>query len=934
MGGAGSVTDTPPPCTATEDFLAALYDGAPEAYLCLFTLPGSDCLWLRADDVPRIATAARRLSAEKETYFGIGLHPAARGAHNRGEASGVSVLPGLWVDIDIQHPCHTKQNLPPTREAVLALVARFPYPPTWIVMSGHGIHAWWLFREPWHLETPAENREAARLARRFVRWFQREAREKGWHIDPTADLARVLRLPGTWNRKVPGEVVAVETLHGDSSRRYGADDFDMVLPEVEEYGVAWEPKTGDAAPVPLGPIVAGCAFMRHCRDDAKTLSEPEWYSALTILARCQQGGRLAHDWSKPYPRYDREATERKLVHATTATGPRTCAGIRYDLDGERHCSACAHWGRIKSPIVLGMGGGDRPPLPGDEDAPPPPGEARRVDHAERALEADRRANGFRQDLLSLNSAVSQNGHSHEKGLLSLSSLMSQVEWPTPLADEAYHGIAGVVTRTIAPDTEADPAVILTNFLVAMGNLLGRGPHARVGATYHYLNLFKVDVGRSSKGRKGTGLDPIRALLGRVEEHWEKNQVTGGLSSGEGLIHNVRDPVTKRVAIRDAKSRRATGKYEDAVEDAGVQDKRLLLLETEFASVLKIMAREGNTLSPVLRQAWDSGTLRTLVKNSPGRAHDAHVSLIGHIPQQELLKHLNDTESANGFGNRILWVCARRSQLLPEGGNPPLDELALALQEVVARARAISYVARSQAARLLWSEVYPSLSREVPGMFGAVIGRAEAQVLRLSTLYAVMDGMSVIAVPHLLAALAVWDYSERSARYIFGESTGNNVGDTILAAVKSKPQGITRTEIRDLFDRHATAREVDEALTQLQSQRLLAVENKPTGGRPVHVYTLVSLVPHTHACESENSKLMLDSAGTLQYARELSLELNESLDCDISDISDISPDPCLQTEEDVAEISDQSPEEGEPLDMEWFQAVKDSPPPEREWRGAL
>ena len=98
------------------------------------------------------------------------------------------------------------------------------------------------------------------------------------------------------------------------------------------------------------------------------------------------------------------------------------------------------------------------------------------------------------------------------------------------------------------------------------------------------------------------------------------------------------------------------------------DKRLLVVETELVSAFKVAARDGNTLSPVIRQAWETGTLRTLTRNNPLTATDAHISIIGHIPAEELLRHLTSTEIANGFANRFLWFTVRRSRLLPDGGN--------------------------------------------------------------------------------------------------------------------------------------------------------------------------------------------------------------------------------------------------------------------------
>ena len=75
---------------------------------------------------------------------------------------------------------------------------------------------------------------------------------------------------------------------------------------------------------------------------------------LGIVGRCVDGEQIAHEWSAPYPRYRKDETAKKLQHALTDAGPRTCSTIRYDLGGEEQCRNCSHWGQIKSPIVLGM----------------------------------------------------------------------------------------------------------------------------------------------------------------------------------------------------------------------------------------------------------------------------------------------------------------------------------------------------------------------------------------------------------------------------------------------------------------------------------------------------------------------------------------------------------------------------------------------------
>src|SRR5262249_36013415 len=152
-----------------------------------------------------------------------------------------------------------------------------------------------------------------------------------------------------------------------------------------------------------------------------------------------------------------------------------------------------------------------------------------------------------------------------------------------------------------------------------------------------------------------------------------------------------------------------------------------------------------------------------------KATGAHISILGHITKQELLRDLDSTSAANGFGNRFLWICVRRSKCLPKGGRHPEEELAPLvdrLQAALEAARRIGLMERDADAEAIWEEVYPELSEGKPGLMGAMIARAEAQVMRLALLYALLDGSDIIRREHMLAALAVWEYYEASARFIF------------------------------------------------------------------------------------------------------------------------------------------------------------------------
>ncbi len=321
-------------------------------------------------------------------------------------------------------------------------------------------------------------------------------------------------------------------------------------------------------------------------------------------------------------------------------------------------------------------------------------------------------------------------------------------WPEPLSPEAYHGIAGELVRLIEPHTEADPVAILLQFLVAFGNYIGRTARFCAEENEHYCNLFMVLVGETAKGRKGTSWGYIRRLFLELDSTWTDYRIASGLSSGEGLIYNVRDQVLKPDKNGDLKE-----------TDSGVADKRLFVLEGEFGSVLKVMAREKNTLSAVIRNAWDGQhVLQTMVKNDPNKATDAHISIVGHITRMELVSLLTATDSNNGFANRFLWICSRRSQVLPEGGKLPdnaFSDIALRLRDIAKRATTVSVVVRDPEAKAIWAGIYQSLSEGKPGLLGAVLTRAVAQVMRLATIYALLDSSDVIRAEHLKAALAVW-----------------------------------------------------------------------------------------------------------------------------------------------------------------------------------
>jgi len=326
----------------------------------------------------------------------------------------------------------------------------------------------------------------------------------------------------------------------------------------------------------------------------------------------------------------------------------------------------------------------------------------------------------------------------------------------------------------------------------------------------------VLVGESSKARKGTSWNQIARLFAEVDQTWAENRVTSARLTARGLIGIMG-------------------------QQAG--DRRLLVLAEELASVLHTMGRSRSQLSPLLRCAWDSGTLRMLDRDRLMQASGGHLSLIGHITQRELAESLHRTEAHNGFANRCLWACVQRSQCLPDGGNvdpQQLSAIARGLTRAVEWAQGQSEILfrRDPAAAQLWNDHYATLSQARSGLHGAATGRAEAQVLRISALYAALDCTSIIQLPHLQAALALWDYCSESAVSLFGACVGDSVADRILEALLAAENGLTRKQIRDLFHGHVSSGSIDLALEKLSSLGVAASRFISGRGRPTILWSAI------------------------------------------------------------------------------------------------
>lgn len=411
--------------------------------------------------------------------------------------------------------------------------------------------------------------------------------------------------------------------------------------------------------------------------------------------------------------------------------------------------------------------------------------------------------------------------------------VSVVAFPV-LHPDALHGLPGKIIDAIGPHTEAHPAALLLQFLAVFGVTIGAGPHLRIDNRPHPARIFPLIVGKTSDGAKGTSYGAVAALFAAAEDGRRGAWLGGsplrqvsGLSSGEGLIELVRDP---------------NGDDPDSKGfDEGQADKRLLVVEEEFAGVLAVMERTGNTLPRVLREAWDGNRLQTLTR-SPLVATGAHITLIAQCTPGELRIRLSEAAMLGGTMNRLLPTASRRTKLLPEGGNIPsavLEEYGPQLAEAVAEAAAVREVARTTDAVELWHSAYPDLRRARPdGPVATILARAAPQVLRLALAYALADRSTVIDRPHLVAALAIWRYVEQTAEWMFGAHLDDEAVDKLLEFVTAGGSaGRTRTEIsKDHFGGNKKKEEIAMRLAELMKDgRIREEKDSSKPGRPTFRY---------------------------------------------------------------------------------------------------
>lgn len=388
--------------------------------------------------------------------------------------------------------------------------------------------------------------------------------------------------------------------------------------------------------------------------------------------------------------------------------------------------------------------------------------------------------------------------------------------PDPIC---LYGLVGDVARAGSEGTETNAHAIAANFMAYLSCAIGRSVYLPIGNTRHHTRLFCLHIGRSGRGRKGDAVSlvlRIDAALRATDDAFAPQVHRGGLSTREGLAALIHDG------------------YRQGRQDVpAIKDKRLWVVESEFANVLHQGRRDGNTLSAALRDCWDGIDLKPATKSNRIYASDPHICLSGAISPSELRGLMSAREMSNGFANRFLMIWAERARMLPFPKETPqavVEHLARRTLEVLAFVRAdrhderehlkmeLSPQAQWRYAQLYRGELHDGID---DGVIGAMLERRAPMLLRLAILMALTDLQTRIDVPHIDAAMAWIQHATASVRYVFSSAAEDakltqvqELANRVLTFLHEHGQA-TRSQISsECFRGKVTKARIDASLEHL------------------------------------------------------------------------------------------------------------------------
>lgn len=428
-----------------------------------------------------------------------------------------------------------------------------------------------------------------------------------------------------------------------------------------------------------------------------------------------------------------------------------------------------------------------------------------------------------------------------------------------------YGLVGDIANAGSNSTEANTYAVAASALAYLSAALGRRAYIPIGDNFNHIRLFFIHVGRSGVGRKGTAKSLIKIIdkaLRNRDQTLAPNIHTGGLSTREGLAMLIHD------GYKDGK-----------IVVPPIVDKRLLVMESEFANVLQQSKRDGNTLSAALRDAWDGTSIKPAVKNNPVTTTDPHITIIGDVTPSELRSLMDKRELSNGFANRFIFFWAEGEKVVALPPPTPTsvvdaltDRVAQVLRYIGADQHGINDVIQmelSPDAHSLYENIYHSelQDRSAGERIAGLLDRRAPMLLRLAMLFSLTDQTTAIEVHHINAALAWVRYWADSVKFIFqsaddeaGTALTSDVAKRITAYMHDQGQA-TRTELsKKCFGGHINRITIDTALDELLTTTPPVIEvqtvPRPQGqsGSPTKVYKLYKPTMNANCANSAKCQL--------------------------------------------------------------------------------
>lgn len=341
-----------------EEFIRILWGGIiTTMWSYLWTKGDKQTRWFTTNQTLEMIAKAQELANDgDDVYFGVAFTaaPKEKGRAILGDIRGVT---SFAMDIDVQSKtAHKQEALPATVDEALEWLLNLILPPTMVVFTGYGIHAYWVLDKLINIDNDIERERVATIAKDLQAFLRHHAlQDYGWKLDATHDLTRVLRLPGTKNWKNPSDSRNVELIY-DDGKRYDIETIAKYL--ISAQGSFNKSNQSNAKvvlesdPGPALLVIENCPFIQYCRDNADALTEPEWFGMLSNIARCSDGPEVCHELSKPYAKYSAGETEAKIKHCLDMKGPISCEYISAEL----LFKGCPTGGcGVKAPIVWATG---------------------------------------------------------------------------------------------------------------------------------------------------------------------------------------------------------------------------------------------------------------------------------------------------------------------------------------------------------------------------------------------------------------------------------------------------------------------------------------------------------------------------------------------------------------------------------------------------